>query len=137
MPEESNCCSTTEDGSMVCLMPENGEKPSCQTNLIQAIPIIKEERGEKVRSAIAFTVACITSPCCTPLIVPVLISLAAGSPFALWLGANLGWVYGGLTLVSLLSFVLALRWMNKRKPKKNKLVSISSIRINEGEKAHG
>jgi hypothetical protein len=132
MPEQSNCCSTTEDGSMVCLMPENGEKPNCQTN-----QIVKEEKGGMIRTAIAFTVACITSPCCTPLIVPIVLTMAAGSPFALWLGANLGWVYGGLTFVSLLSFVLALRWMNKPKPKKNNLIAISSIPINEGEKAHG
>ena len=35
----------------------------------------------------------------------------AGTPIAVWASANLGWVYGGLTLVSIGSFVLAYRWM--------------------------
>jgi predicted MFS family arabinose efflux permease len=61
-----------------------------------------------------FIVACVTSPCCTPLIVPLGIALLAGTPFALWLSAHLGWVYGGLTLVSVISLVLGLRWMGQR-----------------------
>lgn len=68
-----------------------------------------------LRGIVAFLVACFTSPCCTPLIVPLLLALLAGSPVALWISQNLGWVYGGLTLVSILSFVLALRWLNKPK----------------------
>jgi hypothetical protein len=59
---------------------------------------------------VMFGIACLTSPCCTPLIVPVILSLLAGSPLALWLGANVGWVYGGLTLLSVMSLVMALRW---------------------------
>ena len=48
-------------------------------------------------------VACVTSPCCTPLFVPLGLALLAGTPAAVWLSANLGWVYGGLTLVSIIS----------------------------------
>ena len=61
-----------------------------------------------------FLVACFTSPCCTPLIVPLAITLLAGTPVALWMSQNLGWVYGVLTVISIISFVLALRRMGKR-----------------------
>jgi hypothetical protein len=68
----------------------------------------------KIRSGVMFGIACITSPCCTPLIVPLLLSLLAGTPVALWMGQNLGWVYGILTAISILSLVLALRSMSRR-----------------------
>lgn len=53
--------------------------------------------------------ACITSPCCTPLIVPLGLVLIAGTPLAAWLTQYIGWVYGGLTLVSIISLVLGWR----------------------------
>jgi predicted MFS family arabinose efflux permease len=68
----------------------------------------------KVRAGLMFGIACITSPCCTPLIVPLILALLAGSPAAVWLGQNIGWVYGGLTLISVVSLVLGFRWMNRR-----------------------
>jgi len=68
----------------------------------------------KVRSGMLFIVACIASPCCTPLIVPLGLALLAGTPVAIWASANLGWVYGGLTLLSVISFVLAFRWMRRK-----------------------
>jgi hypothetical protein len=138
MTEQSNCCSTTEDGSAICLIPENGEKPdcACESNRIQELPIVKEAATEKLRSSLAFLLACVTSPCCTPLILPIVMGLAAGSPFALWLGAHLGWVYAGLTLISVLSFVLGLRWINRPKPSKH-IIRLSTISVKQGEKAHG
>jgi len=69
---------------------------------------------QKVRSSVMFVIACIASPCCTPLIVPIGLALLAGTPVAVWASANLGWVYGGLTLLSVVSFVLAFRWMRQR-----------------------
>ncbi len=66
---------------------------------------------KKIRSGLVFGVACIASPCCTPLILPLGLALLAGTPVAIWASANLGWVYGGLTLISIASFVLAYRWM--------------------------
>jgi len=66
----------------------------------------------KIRSGFMFLIACIASPCCTPLIVPLGLALLAGTPFAVWASANLGWVYGGLTLLSIVSLILGLRWMN-------------------------
>lgn len=67
----------------------------------------------KIRGFVMFTIACIASPCCTPLIVPIVIALLAGSPVAIWMSQNLGLVYGGLTLISILSFVLGFRWVRK------------------------
>jgi hypothetical protein len=69
---------------------------------------------EKARSGLMFVVACITSPCCTPLLVPLGLAVLAGTPAAVWLSANLGWLYGGLTLVSIASFVLGVRWLRQK-----------------------
>ena len=69
---------------------------------------------QKVRSGFMFVIACIASPCCTPLIVPLGLALLAGTPVAVWASANLGWVYGGLTLLSVVSFVLAFRWLGQK-----------------------
>ena len=73
---------------------------------------------KKIRSALAFGIACIASPCCTPLIVPLGLALLTGTPIAVWLSANVGWVYGGLTLISIASFVLAYRWMGQKSDSK-------------------
>jgi hypothetical protein len=69
---------------------------------------------KKIHSGFMFVVACIASPCCTPLIVPLGLALLAGTPVAVWASTNLGWVYGGLTLLSVVSFVLAFRWMGQK-----------------------
>lgn len=148
--EKTGCCSTTEDGSAVCVVPQNApisntESASCgcssssalscgcnsvasvQVDTIQTVSLStsKPKRTlsdhlaeckstwEKIRGSVMFVIACIASPCCTPLIVPVVLALLAGTPAAVWLGQNLGWVYGGLTLLSVISFVLAFRWMGK------------------------
>ncbi len=67
----------------------------------------------KFGRGLLFALACAFSPCCTPIIVPIALALLAGSPLALWMGANLGWVYGLLTAVSVVSLALALR-LSKR-----------------------
>ena len=69
---------------------------------------------KKIRSGFMFGIACIASPCCTPLIVPLGLALVAGTPVAVWASAHLGWVYGGLTLVSIVSLVLSLRWLGQK-----------------------
>jgi len=69
---------------------------------------------QKIRSGVMFGIACVASPCCTPLIVTLGISLLAGTPIAVWLSAHLSWIYGGLTLISIASFVLAFRWMGQK-----------------------
>jgi hypothetical protein len=88
---------------------------------------------KKIRSALAFGVACIVSPCCTPLYVPLILALLAGTPVAIWASANLGWVYGGLTLVSIGSFVLAYRWMSQKSATKPKTTIHPSQDISHSE----
>ena len=73
---------------------------------------------KKIRSGFMFGIACIASPCCTPLIVPLGLALVAGTPVAVWASAHLGWVYGGLTLVSIVSLVLGLRWLGQKSASK-------------------
>jgi hypothetical protein len=68
---------------------------------------------QKLRSGLMLGIACLLSPCCTPLIVPLALVALAGTPLAAWVGANLGWVYGGLTLISIISLVLGLRWLRR------------------------
>lgn len=99
---DGECCTIGADGGEICVLSPI-ERPA-----------VRPGRWERVRAAVMFGVACIASPCCTPLIVPVVLAALAGTPFALWLGQNLGWVYGGLTVISAMSFVLALRWSNAR-----------------------
>ena len=73
---------------------------------------------KKIRSGFMFVIACVASPCCTPLIVPLGLALLAGTPVAIWASAHLGWVYGGLTLLSIISLVLGLRWMRQKSESK-------------------
>src|SRR6266545_187011 len=96
-------------------------------------------KKERLRGVALFLVACFTSPCCTPLIVPLILALLAGTPVALWLPQNLGWVYGGLTSISIVSLVLALRWMGKRKEAQPTRIRPSDIPVIPtliGDKAH-
>lgn len=62
---------------------------------------------------------CLTSPCCTPFVVSLGLSLLGGTPIAAWLALRIGWVYGGLTLVSIISFALTVRWMQSPKRRQN------------------
>ena len=80
----------------------------------------------KIRSGLMFGIAVIASPCCAPLIVPLILALLAGTPIAIWLSYHTGLVYGGLTLVSIISLVLGVRWMRRNKlVKHTKVVSLS------------
>ena len=74
---------------------------------------------KKIRSGFMFVVACVASPCCTPIIVPIGLALLAGTPFAVWASTHLGWVYGGLTLLSVASLVMALRWLGQKSASKS------------------
>lgn len=74
---------------------------------------------QRMRGMLIFAVACITSPCCTPLIMPFALTLLAGTPVAIWLSAYIGWVYGMLTLASIISFVLGFRWLGQKRPTKH------------------
>lgn len=137
----SDCGSITENGAAVCIPSQC----SCSSNnaksnepISLSLPSVRETQSavsqkiiqinhnqeqtmwKKIRSALAFGVACIASPCCTPIIVPLALALLAGTPVAVWASANLGWVYGGLTLISIVGFVLAYRWMGQKSASKPK-----------------
>lgn len=127
-----DCCRTTDDGQAICLVPTAGQTSSCSCQQNGAIAAEKasvaaaKQRQDyrlfpmwrKVRGGVMFAVACVTSPCCTPLFVPLVLVLLAGTPAAVWLSAHLGWVYGGLTLVSVVSLVLGWRWLKQKAPSK-------------------
>ena len=83
---------------------------------------------KKIRSGVMFIIACVASPCCTPLIVPLGLALLAGTPVAVWASANLGWVYGGLTLLSIVSFVLGFRWLNAKADVKHETKQSQHVR---------
>ena len=85
---------------------------------------------DKSLAGLLFALACVTSPCCTPLIVPLALALLVGTPLAAWLGHYLGWVYGGLTLVSVVSFFLGLhRLRQKAASRPTELTVISAPKI--------
>lgn len=113
-----HCGSVADDGSAVCL--PGACSCSAQAKENQTVQLsIKPKEGnhfwQKIRSGLMFAIACVASPCCTPLIVPMALALFAGSPAAIWATMHLGWVYGGLTLVSVVSLLLAFRWMNQKR----------------------
>jgi hypothetical protein len=129
-----HCGSVTEDGAAVCVpgtcscssdaksnepislsLPSLSEnKKTVSQSIIQINNNQEQTMWKKIRSGLMFGVACITSPCCTPIIVPIALALLAGTPVAVWLSANVGWVYGGLTLLSVVSLVLGFRWMGQK-----------------------
>ena len=101
------CCQTAEDGRVSCArpVPDVAREPDAPRS------------WQRFRSGVMFGVACLASPCCTPLYVPLLLALLAGTPVAGWLALHLGWVYGVLTALSLLSGGLGLYWLlAKRAP---------------------
>ena len=94
-----SCCSTTEDGALTCNLPAASND---------------QKLWPKIRSGVMFVIACIASPCCTPLYVPLLLALLAGTPLAAWLATHIGWLYATLTLLSILSLIVGLRWVRQK-----------------------
>ena len=68
---------------------------------------------QKIRSGVMFAVSVITCPCHLPIVLPLALALLAGTPAAGWVTQNIGWVYGGMTLVFFVSLALGLRWMSR------------------------
>jgi len=138
-----HCGSVTTDGAAVCVPGacscSNESKSSApillalpsagiskNTNSLNSIPFKDHQEKtmwQKIRSGVMFGVVCITSPCCTPIFVPIGLALLAGTPVAAWVSANVGWVYGGLTLLSVISLVLGFRWMGQKNEVKRKRIA--------------
>lgn len=145
-----NGCATTHDGNTVCLVAYEGQGSTCGCNTFDSKRVPSTSVGQEafsspkstwhqVRGGIMFGVACLTSPCCTPLLVPLVIVLLAGTPVALWMSQNLGWVYGGLTFISIGSFVVVLGGTSKRflaKPQSIPPTSIPVLSPAKGAHAH-
>lgn len=110
------------------------ERPTLKSSLPLPVHNKPTHRWPKLRrGGILFGIACITSPCCTPLYVPLALVLLAGTPVALWLSAHIGWLYAGLTLVSVISLVLAFRWWPRSRHKQRaKAASKSEIQSMKG-----
>jgi len=136
-----HCGSLTEEGAAVCIPGEC----SCSTEakskepILISVPLMNESTNQetsmwkKIRSTVMFGIACVASPCCTPIIVPIAITLLAGTPVAAWLSTYIGWVYGGLTLFSIVSLVLGLRWLGQKSEarRKTSIQSTNQIRASE------
>jgi len=69
---------------------------------------------QRVRSGVMLVVGVLTSPCCTVLFVPLVLSLLVGTPAAVWVGQHSGLLYGALTLVSIVSLGMGIYWMRNR-----------------------
>ncbi|MBZ0310453.1 MAG: hypothetical protein K8I82_30610 [Anaerolineae bacterium] len=120
-----NCCGITEDGNAFCAVPDGETKSSCNCGSTASQIEIQDNIGEKntkgslsFRSILMFGLACVTSPCCTPLIVPILLSLLAGTPIGLVMTQYTNVIYGVLTVLSVASLILAVRGMLPRKTPK-------------------
>jgi hypothetical protein len=108
-----HCGTVTEDGSAVCVPGQCSCSPNAKVSVpvsVAKVEVQEEGMWKKIRAGVMFGIACIASPCCTPIIVPIVIALLAGTPLAIWLAAHTGLVYGGLTLLSVVSLVLSIRW---------------------------
>mgnify|MGYP000156236096 CR=1 FL=1 len=68
---------------------------------------------QKIRSGVMFAVSVITCPCHLPIVLPLALALLAGTPAAVWITQNVGWVYGGMTILFFVSLALGFRWMSR------------------------
>lgn len=116
VPGACSCSSEAKSSELIPLSPPSTHKDTKKVpqTVDQFNNSQENTMWKKIRGGVMFGVACITSPCCTPIIVPIAIALLAGTPVAVWLSAYIGWVYGGLTLLSVVSLVLGFRWMRQK-----------------------
>jgi len=134
-----HCGSVTAEGAAVCIPGQcscssdakNNEPITATYSSISRNKDEEKTMWQKIRSGVLFGIACITSPCCTPLFVPLGLALLAGTPMAVWLAANIGLVYGGLTLISIASFVLAYRWMSQKAEAKRSIETTRATPVHE------
>jgi predicted MFS family arabinose efflux permease len=60
------------------------------------------------------------------LFVPVGIALLAGTPLAVWLTPHVGWVYAALTIISVLSVLLAFIALHRKSGSSLRLIKSMS-----------
>jgi hypothetical protein len=126
----STCCSD-ESERATCSIEDSNHQCACAESKSIPVPVSLRlpqhslgrqdassvqdtEPSHPIRSTLLFAVACVTSPCCTPLFVPVGIALLAGTALAVWLTPHVGWVYAALTMISVLSLLLAFFSFRRR-----------------------
>lgn len=68
---------------------------------------------QKIRSGTMFILSLITCPCHLPITMPLILALLAGTPLAVWMTKNTGWVYGGMTLLFIFSLALGFVWVSQ------------------------
>ena len=105
---------TTNDGLAAC-QPATSSDAGCDCSSSSKDQVLQaatklDPKTKSIQSAILLGVACLTSPCCVPLIAPIILGLLSGTPLALWFTSHMGWMYGGLTLISAISFLLVWRY---------------------------
>ena len=74
---------------------------------------------QKIRSGVMFVLSAITCPCQLPIVLPLALALLAGTPAAVWIMQNVSWVYGGMTILFLVSLAFGLRWMGQANAARN------------------
>ena len=68
---------------------------------------------QKIRSGVMFAASVIICPCHLPIVLPLALALLAGTPAAVWITQNVGWAYGGMAFIFLVSLGLGFLWLNK------------------------
>ncbi|SRR6266567_2028580 len=117
---DGSAISLTRDGSQRCTCAES--KPAPSSHILAHRHRPHEDTSlpdhhalwKTTSSGLLFVIACLTNPCCTPLLVPFGLTLLAGTPLALWTTQYLGWIYGMLTVICVCSLVFAFRSLGQR-----------------------
>jgi hypothetical protein len=130
-PAAASCCSDHAAGA-TCGIGEGNQQCACSASkpvLVSPSSLRVPQRNDgdqaaaapnadapslTLRSGLLVVVACLTSPCCTPLVVPLGMALLAGTPLAFWLTPHLGWIYTALTIVCVSSLILAFFFLRQR-----------------------
>jgi mercuric ion transport protein len=66
---------------------------------------------QKTRSGVMLVISFVSCPCHLPITLPLVLTLLAGTPAAVWIGNHVGWVYGGMAVLFVVSLGLGLRWI--------------------------
>ena len=125
MPEQfcSTHCDTPNSTDKSCSCSSGSSVQTLGTSSVATFRSTSRLGKQQVRTLtgmLSLGVACLTSPCCVPLITPVILGLMAGTPAAVWLTVHMSWLYGALTLVSALSFTLTWVFLKRKEARDEK-----------------